>query len=235
MDVKRSTGGLLRIRLLAAFGLILIGAGTAGVFGQALDTNVGCVPVAERAGRELGCFIVGSVPLGRLDGMSYYWYIDRFDSKAAAQKLQSSRGAVIEAAGRVWLFTIGHEGWQPAGGKRVAAVGPLEISKTAEYTAMYMEAAFMPGMQSRVHRHPGPEAWYVLEGEQCLEIPSGTIRARAGESAVVPAGPPMQMSGTGSGRRTALVLILHDSSQEPIVPASDWTPTGACLKGQPAS
>jgi hypothetical protein len=45
----------------------------------------------------------------------------------------------------------------------------------------------------------------------------------------------MQMSGTGSGRRTALVLILHDSSQEPIVPASDWTPTGACLKGQPAS
>jgi quercetin dioxygenase-like cupin family protein len=223
----------MRIRAIAALTLTVIGAGT--VFAQTLDTNVGCVPVAERAGRALGCYIVGSAQLGTLKGIPQYWYIDRFSSKAAAQKLQGPRGAVMEAAGQVWLFTIGPAGWQAAGGERVAAVGPLEVSKTTEYTAMYMEAVFMPGMQSRVHRHPGPEAWYVLEGEQCLETPNGTIRARAGESAVVPAGPPMQMSGTGSGRRTALVLILHDAMQEAIVPANDWTPTGACLRPDSAS
>ena len=220
----------MRIRLIATLVLMMIGAGTTPVLAQTQDTAVGCVPVAERAGRELGCYIVGSAPLGSLQGIPQYWYIDRFDTKAAAQKLQRPRGAVIEAAGQIWLFTIGPAGLPAAGGERVAAVGPLEVSKSAEYTAMYMEAVFMPGMQSRVHRHPGPEAWYVLEGEQCLETPTGTIRARAGQSALVPAGPPMQLSGTGSGRRTALVLILHDASQEAIIPADDWTPTGACLK-----
>ena len=225
----------MRIRAIAALTLTVTGAGTAAVSAQTPDTNVGCVPVAERAGRELGCYILGSAQLGSLEGIPLYWYIDRFGSKAAAQKLQGPRGAVMEAAGQVWLFTIAAAGWQGAGGERVAAVGPLEVSNTTEYTATYMEAVFMPGMQSRVHRHPGPEAWYVLEGEQCLETPNGTIRARAGESAVVPAGPPMQLSGTGSGRRTALVLILHDASQEPTSPASDWTPTGACLQEQPAS
>src|SRR5262245_44845280 len=230
MDVKRSSGGFMRIRLIATLIFLVIGAGAVHVFAQTQEASVGCVPVSERAGRELGCYIVGSVPLGRLKGIPQYWYIDRFGSRQAAQKLQGPRSGVIEAAGQVWLFTIGPTGWQPAGGERVAAVGPLEVSKTAEYTAMYMEAVFMSGMQSRVHRHPGPEAWYVLEGEQCLETPNGTIRARAGQSAMVPAGPPMQLSGTGSGRRSALVLILHDAAQEAIIPADDWTPTGACLK-----
>jgi quercetin dioxygenase-like cupin family protein len=225
----------MRVRPIAALALLVIAAGTAHVFAQALDTSAGCVPVAERAGRELGCYIVGSAPLGSLRGIPQYWYIDRFESKAAAQKLQGGRSAVMEAAGQVWLFTISPAGWQASGGERVAAVGPLKVDKTAQYTAMYMEAVFMPGMQSRVHRHSGPEAWYVLEGEQCLETPSGTIRARAGESAVIPAGPPMQLSGTGSGRRTALVLILHDASQEPTIPVDDWTPTGACLKSESAS
>jgi quercetin dioxygenase-like cupin family protein len=225
----------MRMRRIATLIWLVMGAGADSVLAQTLDTSVGCVPVTERAGRELGCYVVGSAPLGNLRGIPQYWYIDRFGSKTDAQKLQGPHGTVIEAAGQVWLFTIGPAGWRAAGGERVAAVGPLKVSKTAEYTAMYMEAIFMPGMQSRVHRHPGPEAWYVLEGEQCLETPTGTIRARAGESAVVPAGPPMQLSGTGSGRRTALVLILHDAAQEAIIPADDWTPTGACLKGLPAS
>ena len=221
--------GVLRV---TAFGLIASCAAMAGVLAQTPDLDVGCVPATERGGRELGCFIVGSVALGKLRGTQQYWYLDRFDSKAAAQKLQSPRSGVIEAAGHVWLFTIGPSGWQAGGGERVAVVGPLRVRSTAEYTAMYMEARFTPGMKSRVHRHPGPEAWYVLEGGQCLETPNGTIVARAGESAVVPEGPPMQLTGTGSGRRSALVLILHDSSQAPIAPASDWTPTGACQRAE---
>lgn len=220
--------GVLRI---TALGLIATCAAMAGVLAQ-MPEDVGCVPVAERGGRELGCFIVGSVPLGRLRVTQQYWYLDRFSSKAAAQELQSPRSSVIEAAGQVWLFTVGPAGWQAGGGERIAVVGPLRVHPTAEYTAMYMEATFTPGMKSHVHRHSGPEAWYVLEGEQCLETPYGTIVAHAGESAVVPEGPPMQLTGTGSGRRTALVLILHESSQAPTTPASDWTPTGACLRAE---
>src|SRR5712664_687350 len=32
-----------------------------------------------------------------------------------------------------------------------------------------MEAVLRPGMKSLVHRHSGPEAWYTLAGETCLE------------------------------------------------------------------
>jgi quercetin dioxygenase-like cupin family protein len=194
---------------------------------QSPDTDVHCVPVAERAGRELGCYIIASTPLGKLRGITQYWYLDTFPSKAAAQKAQGVRGTVIQAAGKVWLFTIAPGGWQPTVGERVAEVGPLKVG-TVEYTAVFMDAVFDPGMKSGVHRHAGPEAWYVLEGEQCLETPKGAIVARAGESAKVEAGPPMQLVGTGTGRRHALVLILHDSSQPAVIPASDWTPTGAC-------
>jgi hypothetical protein len=35
--------------------------------------------------------------------------------------------------------------------------------------------------------HPGPEIFYLLTGEQCLETPNGTTRARAGEGMVAPA------------------------------------------------
>jgi quercetin dioxygenase-like cupin family protein len=137
------------------------------------------VPVAERAGRELGCYIIASTPLGKLRGITQYWYLDTFPSKAAAQKAQGVRGTVIQAAGKVWLFTIAPGGWQPTVGERVAEVGPLKVG-TAEYTAVFMDAVFDPGMKSGVHRHAGPEAWYVLEGEQCLE----TRPARSGRELV---------------------------------------------------
>ena len=51
-----------------------------------------------------------------------------------------------------------------------------------------MEGVFQPGMQSPVYRHPGVEAWYTLEGEQCLETPQGELVQRAGDSGVMVAG-----------------------------------------------
>lgn len=217
--------GVLR---MTALGSIVACGIAAGAFAQMQDTSGLCVPVAERAGRELGCFIIASVPVGKLRGIPQYWYLDSFASKAAATKRQGPRGVVLEAAGKVWLFTIAPGGWQAGGGERVAEAGPLEVGRVAEYTAMYMEAVFAPGMKSDVHRHAGPEAWYVLEGEQCFESPKGKTVVRAGQVAIVPAGLPRQLTGTETAKRHALVLILHDSSQPPIIPVSDWTPTGAC-------
>jgi quercetin dioxygenase-like cupin family protein len=91
-----------------------------------------------------------------------------------------------------------------------------------------MEATFMPGMKSSAHRHPGPEAWYVLTGEQCLETPGKAAIVRAGESGIVPEGPPMILWGTGKAERRALVLILHDTSKPMTLPASDWKSEGRC-------
>jgi hypothetical protein len=97
------------------------------------------------------------------------------------------------------------------------------------FTAVYMEGVFRPGMQSPVHRHPGVEAWYTLQGEQCLETPQGKIEQRAGGPGVmVPGGVPMILTGTGTGIRRSLVLILQETGQPRSVVAADWRPAGLC-------
>ena len=58
-----------------------------------------------------------------------------------------------------------------------------------------------------------PEAWWVLEGEQCLQTTRTTIRAGANQGAIVAEGDTMRMVGTGTGPRRALVLILHDADK----------------------
>src|SRR5688572_6001006 len=68
-------------------------------------------------------------------------------------------------------------------------------------TQQFSYAVMRPGDSSRVHTHPGPEGWYVLAGEQCLE--------------------------TGATLRRAFALVIHDSAQPRGIP-SDWKPTGAC-------
>ena len=82
----------------------------------------------------------------------------------------------------------------------------------------------MPGEASAPHTHSGPEAWFVVEGEQCLETPDRAIRVKAGQTAMMDGGAAMRLVGTGTGPRRALVLILHDAAQ----PATTITP-GATL------
>jgi quercetin dioxygenase-like cupin family protein len=186
-----------------------------------------CKPVSERTG-EVGCWIMADVPLGELSRAAVFWHLDSYPSRAAAEAAKGPHGTVIEALGQVWLFTIGEAGWRPGGGVRVAEIGPLLVKSGEKYTARYMEAIFTPGMTSNVHRHPGPEAWYTTAGEVCLETPDGKIVGRAGESTIVPAGPPMHLTATGTEQRRSLVIILHESSQRSGIQVTDWTPKGLC-------
>jgi quercetin dioxygenase-like cupin family protein len=78
-----------------------------------------------------------------------------------------------------------------------------------------------------VHTHPGPEAWYVLAGAQCLDTPSGATKLGAGEGGVVPPDTPMRLNASGSSTRRALFIVIHDPSI-PWTNPVDWTPTGAC-------
>jgi quercetin dioxygenase-like cupin family protein len=190
--------------------------------------GVGCIPAAERAGRSFGCFVVTTQPVGALEGPTF-WHVESFKSRAAAERAKSSKGTVLEALDQVWLMTIAGKGLRSAGGKHVAEVGPLPTTTGVTYTAQFMEAVFQPGMKSVVHRHSGPEAWYTLSGQACLETPDGMMVSRAGGShVIVPGGPPMELTATGTEVRRSLVLILHDSGQPPTTPAPDWKPRGLC-------
>jgi quercetin dioxygenase-like cupin family protein len=197
--------------------------------------QVNCIPATERAGGELGCFIIGTTVLGKLPDEPMYWYLDTYATREAAEKAKGEYGTVVESYAKIWLFTISNQNWKASGGQRVARAGPLPLAGASSYTAHYMEAPFIPGMRSAVHRHPGPEAWYVLTGEQCLETPGHRTIVRAGESAIIPAGPPMMLVGTGTSKRQALVLVIHDSSESMTSLAPDWKPAELCSESRPGT
>ena len=151
-------------------------------------------------------------------------------TRAAAEAAKGPRGTVVESFGKVWLYTIAEKRWRPVSGKRIAVLGPFPVVAGKHYTARYMEAVFTPGMRSMIHRHSGPEAWYLVSGVQCLETPTGITVARAGESTIVPEGPAMALSSVGTETRRSVVLVLHDSSLPWVAAAHDWQPKGLCPK-----
>jgi len=123
--------------------------------------------------------------------------------------------------------SIADQGWRPSGGERFAEIGPLPVIAGQTYSAQYMEAIFTPGMVAPTHTHAGPEAWYTLAGETCLETPQGKQIGRAGgPPVIVPGGPPMHLTATGTEQRRALVLILHDSSKHATTPETRLGPQG---------
>lgn len=189
-----------------------------------------CEPVADRAGRALGCFITARTELGRLPRDSaLYWYIDSLSGQATPTIAAGSRATIVQSLGLRWLFTIAPKGTSTAGGQRVAVIGPLPLVAADSFAAVYMEGVFQPGMETRVHRHPGVEAWYTIEGAQCLETPKGTTVQRAGDpGAMVLGGEPMRLTGIGTGIRRSLVLILQDATQPRNTHATDWTPKDLC-------
>jgi len=187
-----------------------------------------CKPVGERK-TEVGCWILAHEAVGQLMRSEVYWYLDVYTSREAAETARGPRGTVVDSLGKVWLLTIEGPGWRSAGGERVAEIGPLPVDAGANYAAQYMEAIFTPGMTAPAHTHSGPEAWYTLAGETCLETPQGTQIGRAGgQHVIVPGGLPMHLTATGKEQRRSLVLILHDASKPPTTVAHDWTPKGLC-------
>ena len=217
----------------AAFVALLMGALSPGVLSAQTDGT--CIPVAERAGRALGCFITARQELGRLPAKpALFWHLDTYPTHAAANSARAARSTVVESFGRIWLFTIAPAKWRPRGGTRVARIGPLPPATADSMAAVYMEGVFAPGMTSVVHRHPGVEAWFTLEGAQCLETPSGTLVQRAGGPGVlVREGVPMMLSGIGTVTRRSVVLILQDATKPRSTPAHDWTPRGLCSRTNP--
>jgi quercetin dioxygenase-like cupin family protein len=166
----------------------------------------------ERLGRP-GCAIVADKRLPATLRAPVLWHIDEFESLDAAQRAEGSNSIAFVAHGSAWLYTIDADTANHHGGKHRAVVGPLRTKPDQPYSMMVMSAYFLPGHFSVVHTHPGPEAWWVLEGEQCLQTTRTTIRARAGQGAIVAEGDTMRMVATGNAPRRALVVILHHADK----------------------
>ena len=198
------------MRSLAVAGLTLLTAVNCAAYGQTVP-----------AGRAK---LIVSEELGELPPAPLFWHLYNYPSRATAdiEAAKAPRAIVVEAFDKVWLYSISEKDWHPSGGERVADIGPLPLTSGRKYTARYMEAVFTPGMTAAVHRHSGPEAWYLLTGTQCLETPEGMTVAHAGDTTIVPEGPPMALNSVGSETRRSVLLVLHDTTQPWITMASDW-------------
>ena len=193
-------------------------------------TEVACVDVPPGKKRpEFGCFNIGAVTALHFSGASVYWHLRAFPNRQAAETAKSATGIVVEEDGRVWLSEFGPRNAAPRSGEAIAVVGPLQLPAAKSYTAVLSYAVMRPGDKSRVHTHPGPEGWYVLAGEQCLETPAGPDRAWSGGTMMVRPNIPMELNVTGTTLRRAFALVIHDSAQARGIP-SDWKPSGACSR-----
>jgi hypothetical protein len=187
-----------------------------------------CLPIAQRV-HEVGCWIIVDAPVGRVSPDPVFWHLDTFATRAAAEAAKRPGAAIIEALQKIWLMTIANADFRAASGDHITSIGPLPVDSTIEYSATYMEAVFTPGMESLTHTHSGPEAWYTMTGETCLETPDGRMVGRAGgPPVIVPAGSPMHLTATGNVTRRAIVLVLHDRLQPATTVTHAWIPKGLC-------
>jgi hypothetical protein len=165
-------------------------------------------PLAERK--------VASLPTGEL-----FWRIETYPSKEAAQAAAGTWSLVAEAAGKVWLFTLGSAGGSSSGGTKVSEVGPIARVVAPQYLLRINEASGPPGSVTPVHSHPGSEAFYVLAGEQSIRGAHGTMVVKAGTpQAGHGASMAMQVSNSGSGELQSLVMFVVDATQPFSSPAS---------------
>jgi len=184
------------------------------------------------AGEEPGpaCLLVRkelpSLPKGNL-----FWHIESFHSEVAADRAATTTSTVVKSFGSTWLFTIAEKRWRSRGGDHVASIGPLPLTPSSTYAAEYLRSIFNPGATAPLHVHSGPEAFYAVRGDTCLETPDGMQTGRGpGNRLIIKAGPPMLLMAIGKVPRQGFALILHDASLPPTTLTQVWHPTGLCAR-----
>lgn len=218
--------------LTAVFAVSLTGAINGFAVAQPVSGGL-CRPVQERTA-EIGCWILGHISVGQFTTPVAAWYLHTFKDRASAEANKGPRGIVIEAFNKVWLFTAEETGWKgPGGGELHLVIGPLPVASATDYSAQFMEAVFTPGMASAAHVHSGPEAFYTLEGETCLETPAGVQVSQGGGPPVIIPDGPMHLTATGTALRRGFVLILHRTGQPATTRIHDWVPKQLCKARQP--
>jgi TolB protein len=228
-----------RISLALLAGAVLLPGALLAPAGQARaqDVVVTSRPCSIEATRDPvpgpAC-LVGRAEIGRLPADAVYWHIDTFPDIASANAARGSNGTVVTDFGKVWLFTIAGKAWRAKGGAHVAAIGPLPVQPADAFVAEYVHSMFSPGDSAPIHRHSGPEAFYALDGDTCLEMPHGVLTGKGpGNTLIMPAGEPMLLMAAGSVPRRAFALVLHDATLPATTRVGTWKPKGLCKPFEP--
>lgn len=173
-----------------------------------------------------GCYQTSELDLSGAPA-TLFWHVVEYPTQAAAsaEAARHRWAATAAAHSRYWLYVLGGAVESRGGGIERAVIGRLTVPP-APATAHFSEAIFPPGMRTRVHSHPGPEAFYIVEGEQCMETPVDKRIIQAGGTYIVPSGPHLQAAPKG---RRNIVLIIAPKGAPFVIPgAGQWKPSGFC-------
>lgn len=166
----------------------------------------------ERHGEE-GCTIITSRPIVGPLKRTVFWHIDRFDSLEDAKKAAGPNSVAAEAHGGVWLMTVEGKTKDHHGGRHVALIGPLTLPAAEGYTMRVQSSLLKQGASTPVHTHSGPEVFYIVSGQQCLETQKAGHRIKAGKFFVLATDQVHRGRVQSANMRGALALILHDSKR----------------------
>lgn len=209
--------------VVAAFALLAPSA-----FAQA--TSRPCPETGPESDQPGPACLLAHVDIGDLPAGDIYWHVTEFADLAAARAAAKPTEVVVDSFGKAFVFSIGPRTPDAAG---TVQVGPLPLDdRNGHFVAEYLKSTFTPGMTAPVHVHSGPEAFYVVSGDSCLESPDGVQTAKgAGSSLIIRQGPPMLLMAVGSETRRGFALILHRPDAPPTTMVQDWTPKGLCHAG----
>jgi hypothetical protein len=156
-----------------------------------------------------------------LPARQLFWRIENFGTLDEARAAMGAWSLIAEAAGKIWLFTLGPPGAAPsAGAIKVAKIGPIPRVHAARYLLRINDASGPPGSLTPVHSHPGSEAFLVLDGEQSIQGTHGMMRLKAGHADPGHgADQAMQVISSGSTDLHALVMFVVDADRPFSSPA----------------
>ena len=191
-----------------------------------------CEEQGLRDGAPFGCQLLARPTGMRFPPGPLFWHLVRYPSREAAQAAGRFTDILTEIATddgpETWLHRFGVEADVPRGGAQTALVGPLPLPRARTYRIDVFHVVMPAGARTAAQMHPGPAAWYLLEGEQCVETRKEALRAAAGEGIVGPAaGAPLQVVNSGAGTLRALSVLIRDDGRPRATP-SRWKPKGAC-------
>ena len=178
-----------RLLLSGCISVILIAPGAALAQVKPSDIHehgaVACIesPTPGKRPPSADCAILLQKKFSSLPPGPLVWRFENFSTVKAAQDASTPASVVVEVAGKVWLVTLAGKGGRTKGGTLVAETELLPpIPPGPSYEIVVAEADLGPEANVMTHKHSGPETWYLLSGEQCLELPDRALRARGGET-----------------------------------------------------
>lgn len=187
-----------------------------------------CVENSPERRGGMGCSYVANKVLKGPFRAPVYWHIDRFENGEKARAAVSPDSVAFEGHGTWWLVSVEPASSNHHGGAHVTQISLPPLPTASKYSMLVISSNVSAGLTSRVHHHSGVEAFFVVDGEQCLETPTNAYSMKTGDVLALPTGVTMKMVVTGSAPRRAIAAVIYDGNKPATTAEAKPAPLVGC-------